>query len=293
MSHFNFRGELANLTDQHSSNINGHLLIDSEWLEEHKNHQDIILLDARAKNYEVSHIPGAYWLDVKELKEHTQKTIVHKEKLEKLLEGFGITNESTIVIYDEGSNVLATRAFYVLEYYGLRDQLKLLNGGFAVWIAEGYEVSSNLPSPRTEGSISLTANPFLITSKEDLQDGLQNAILLDTRNILEYTGEDKRANRRGGRIPGAIHKEWSDALQEVDENGVTRFKNPSALTKEFLEAGVQPSKTIIPYCQSNQRGAHTYFVLRLIGYPDIRPYEGSWDEWGNDEFTEIELFSKS
>lgn len=271
------------LTHQYSSYPNGHLLVDSEWLEEHRGGQDLILLDARVNNYEISHIPGAYWLNAKALK--AQKTIVPKEQLQQLLEGLGITNESTIVIYDEGSNVLATRAFYVLEYYGLRNQLKLLNGGFPAWIAEGYEVSSDQPTPHNEGSISLTANPLLITSKEELQSGLQNVILLDTRNILEYTGEDQRDNQRGGRIPGAIHKEWRDALQEADEKGVTRFKDNSTLEREFVEAGIQRGQTIIPYCQTNQRGAHTYFVLRLLGYPDIRPYEGSWEEWGNDEFT--------
>ncbi|NUU60085.1 sulfurtransferase [Paenibacillus agri] len=281
------------MTDQHSSYPNGHLLVDSEWLEEHRGGPDLILLDARANNYEISHIPGAYWLNVKALKEPVQKSIVPKEQVQQLLEGFGITNESTIVIYDEGNNVLATRAFYVLEYYGLRDQLKLLNGGFAAWTAEGYEVSSDQPSPRRESSISLNANPLLITSKEELQAGLQNVILLDTRNILEYTGEDQRNNRRGGRIPGAIHKEWRDALQETDERGVTRFKDNSTLEREFAEAGLQRERIIIPYCQTNQRGAHTYFVLRLLGYPDIRPYEGSWEEWGNDEFTEIELVGRS
>jgi thiosulfate/3-mercaptopyruvate sulfurtransferase len=273
------------LTDQHSSYPNGHLLVDSEWLEEHRGGQDLILLDARANNYEISHIPGAYWLNVKALK--AQKTIVPKEQIQQWLEGFGITNESTIVIYDEGSNVLATRAFYVLEYYGLQDQLKLLNGGFAAWIGEGYEVSSDQPSPRREGSISLTANALLITSKEELQAGIQNAILLDTRSESEYIGEDKRTNLRGGHIPGAIHKEWRDALQEIDEKGVTRFKDNLTLERELTEAGLQRAQTIIPYCQSNQRGAHTYFVLRLLGYPDIRPYEGSWEEWGNDESTEI------
>ncbi|MFC3745106.1 sulfurtransferase [Paenibacillus sp. GCM10012306] len=281
------------MTEQHSSYPNGHLLVDSEWLVEHRGGQDLVLLDARANNYEISHIPGAYWLNVKALKVPAQKTIVPKEQLQKWLADFGITNDSTIIIYDEGSNVLATRAFYVLEYYGLRDQVKLLNGGFAAWTAGDYEISSIQPSPRTEGSISLTATPDLITFKEDIQAGLQNATLLDTRNILEYIGEDKRNNRKGGRIPGAVHKEWRDALKDPDEHGIIVFKDNATLEKEFAEAGIQRTQTIVPYCQSNQRGAHTYFVLRLLGYPDIRPYEGSWEEWGNDEYTEIELLSKS
>lgn len=272
---------------------NGHLLIDCEWLEGHREGQDLILLDARAKNYEVSHIPGAHWLNVKALKEPARKAIVGKEQLQEVLEGFGITDESTIVLYDEGSHVLATRAFYVLEYYGLRDRVKLLNGGFGAWNVGGYEVTSIKESSRLKGVVSLAANPLLMTSKAAIQAGLPNAILLDTRSCLEFSGEDRRDNRRGGRIPGAIHKEWRDALQEPDSHGVVRFKDHAALEQAFAEAGLRRTQTIVPYCQSNQRGAHTYFVLRLLGFPDVRPYEGSWDEWGNDASTEVELLSRS
>ncbi|WP_141502041.1 sulfurtransferase [Paenibacillus luteus] len=272
---------------QYSAYKNDHLLVDNQWLAQHNHTQDIILLDARAKGYEDSHIPGAYWLDVRKLKDHAQNTIAPLDALKDLLASFGISNTSSIVVYDEGSSVLATRAFYVLEYYGLRDQVKLLNGGFAAWTAEGYEVSSEHPPVQTGIILNLTANPLLITSKENIQAEQSNRLLLDTRAALEYTGEDQRSNQKGGHIPGAIHKEWRDALETADLDGVIRFKDAPTLEREFQAAGIHPSKTIVPYCQSNQRGAHSYFVLRLLGYSDIRPYEGSWDEWGNDEHTEV------
>lgn len=266
---------------QHSPYTNEHLLVDSHWLAEHRNNQGLVLLDARATGYEDSHIPGSYWLDAKKLRDHTQNSIVPAELLKGFLTNFGITNASAIVVYDDGSSVLAARVFYVLEYYGLRDQVKLLNGGFAAWVADGYEVSKEQPFSRTGGILNLTPDPLLITYKENMQALPSHYLLLDTRTAQEYTGEDQRANRKGGHVPGAIHKEWRDALKAANKDGVVRFKDAAALNHEFQALGILPSKTIIPYCQSNQRGAHSYFVLRLIGYPDIRPYEGSWAEWGN------------
>lgn len=266
---------------QRSPYTNEHLLVDSYWLAEHRNNQSLVILDARATGYEDWHIPGSYWLDTTKLRDHTQNTIVPAELLKGLLTDFGITNASSIVVYDDGSSVLAARVFYVLEYYGLRNQIKLLDGGFAAWVAEGNEVSNEQPFSRTGSIVNLTPDPLLITSRDNIQALPNNHLLLDTRTALEYTGEDRRSNRKGGHIPGAIHKEWRDALEAADKDGVVRFKHAAALNREFQALGILPSTTIIPYCQSNQRGAHTYFVLRLIGYPDIRPYEGSWAEWGN------------
>ncbi|WP_138755319.1 sulfurtransferase [Paenibacillus sinopodophylli] len=272
---------------EHASYTNNHLLVDKGWLAEHRHEQDIVLLDARAKDYEDSHIPGAYWLDVRTLKDQASKTIAPLDTLKDLLNSFGISNSSTIIVYDDGSSVQATRAFYVLEYYGFRDQVKLLNGGYAAWLAEGFEVTREHPSARTNSKLNLTAHPLLITTKESIQAEQSNRLLLDTRTSLEYTGEDLRSNRKGGHIPGAVHKEWSDSLEAANQDGVILFKDALTLEREFQALGILPSQTIVPYCQSNQRGAHSYFILRLLGYPDIRPYEGSWEEWGNDEHTEV------
>ncbi|OBZ13545.1 sulfurtransferase [Bacillus sp. FJAT-26390] len=275
------------MTDSRDLNdLNAHLLVDPSWVEKHRRNPDIILLDARAKGYAAGHIPGAHWIDVKALKDNTSHTFAAVDALRAVLEKCGVSSGATIVVYDEGNSVLATRLFYVLEYYGLRDQVKLLNGGFAAWTAAGKEVSAEVPDAE-EGTLALFAEPLLVVTKEDIQAGLKDSLLLDTRSALEYAGADLRSNRKGGHLPGAIHKEWKEALGAADTDGVVRFKDALTLKQEFADAGINPAKTIVPYCQSNQRGAHTYFVLRLIGYPDIRPYEGSWEEWGNDEDTEV------
>ncbi|RXZ79109.1 sulfurtransferase [Paenibacillaceae bacterium] len=270
------------MTDTQTSNYpNGHLLVDTAWVDNHRHDANIVLLDARAKGYDEGHIPGAGWLDVKALKNSELYAIAAADALETLLASHGVTNDTTIVIYDEGGGVLAARAFYVLEYYGLKDRVKLLNGGYAAWIAAGKEIGLDRPLPPVKGNLTLVANNQLIVSRTDIQAGLANSVILDARSAQEYTGEDQRSNRIGGHIEGAVHKEWKDALSAADEHGVIFFKDHSVLKREFAEAGIEADKTIVPYCQTNQRGAHSYFILRLLGYEDIRPYEGSWDEWGN------------
>ncbi|WP_239616602.1 sulfurtransferase [Cohnella mopanensis] len=266
---------------------NGHLLADLEWVENNLDSHDLVLLDARAQGYEVSHIPGAIPVNVKDLRAKTRSDFAAAEDIRRLLEKWGISADSAVVVYDDGAGVAATRVFYVLEVFGLKDRVKVLNGGYTAWTAAGKPTSSEVHT-RRPASISVVANVLGSVNKFNIQAGLHQAILLDVRSGEEYSGLDKRSNRKGGRIPGAVNKEWKEALGPVDEKGVIRFKKYEDLKKEFEAAGVSQKHTIVPYCQSNQRGAHTYFALRLIGYPDVRPYEGSWEEWGNAEDTEVE-----
>ncbi|WP_240417064.1 sulfurtransferase [Paenibacillus periandrae] len=265
---------------------NGHLLVDVPWVEANLGSTEVVLLDARAKGYEAGHIPGAIHIDAKLLKNPSQYAFASEDTVKELLEQSGVSNGTTVVVYDEGSGVLATRVFYVLEYYGLRDQVKLLNGGYIAWIATGKEESEEQPFV-SKGSLTLTADKQRVTSRNNIQAGLNNSLLLDVRSREEYTGSDQRSNLKGGHIPGAIHKEWKDALAAADEQGVVRFKDYKTLQQDFAAAGLKTELTIVPYCQSNQRGAHTYFVLRLLGYSHVSPYEGSWDEWGNVAHTEV------
>ncbi|WP_054023277.1 sulfurtransferase [Bacillus sp. FJAT-28004] len=271
---------------------NEHLLVDAHWLEMHRQEPHIVLLDVRATGYEIGHISGAYWLDAKALKDSSRYTFASVDALEYLLKNAGVSNGSTIVVYDDGSGVLATRVFYVLEYYGLKDRVKILNGGYAAWAAASHETTIEVPLA-AKGTLTLSADAKLVVTKEAIQAGLDNCILVDTRSALEYSGAEQRSNRKGGHISGAIHKEWNDSLGRADQEGVVRFKAYPDLKQQFETLGIDPAKTIMPYCQTNQRGAHTYFTLRLMGYHHIRPYEGSWDEWGNDEHTVVIQSSSS
>jgi len=279
--------EVAHITNTRDLHYpNEHLLADAHWLKNHYQKPNVVLLDVRASGYESGHIPGAYWLDAKALKDSSRYTFAAADDLAYLLENVGVSNDSTIVVYDDGGGVLAARVFYVLEYYGLKDQVKLLNGGFTAWTAASYETTVDLPLP-SKGTLTLSAHSELVVTKASIQAGLDDCLLVDTRSALEYTGVDQRSNRKGGHISGAVHKEWNNSLEGADQDGVVRFKPYRDLKQQFDALGIDPAKTIVPYCQTNQRGAHTYFTLRLMGYPHLRPYEGSWDEWGNDEFTEV------
>jgi thiosulfate/3-mercaptopyruvate sulfurtransferase len=273
-------------TTNESNYPNSHLLVDVQWVEANKQSPDVILLDARAQGYEVGHIPGAIRLNAKALKDDSSCTFVSADAVRSLLEASGVSDGKIVVLYDDGSGVLATRAFYVLEYYGLKDQVKILNGGYTAWTAAAKEISSEVPHVN-KGTLTVVPDALRVVTKENIQAGLPSSLLLDVRSADEYTGADQRSNLKGGHIQGAIHKEWKEALGPASEDGVVRFKDYSSLKREFEAAGVSPEKTIVPYCQTNQRGAHTYFILRLLGYADIRPYEGSWDEWGNAEHTEV------
>ncbi|TXK81879.1 sulfurtransferase [Paenibacillus sp. N3.4] len=263
-----------------------HLLVDVDWLETNRTSPDVVILDTRAKGYEAGHIPGASWFDVKAIKDNVSKSFVSEETFREILQHNGVSDGATIVVYDDGSGVLATRAFYVLEYFGKKDQVRLVNGGFTAWVGANKEISTETPIVR-KGEVTVHADALLVMSKAEIQTEFPDRILLDVRSAEEYSGEDQRTNDKGGHIQGAIHKEWKDALAPVDEDGVVRFKDYATLREEFDAIGLQSGKTIVPYCQSNQRGAHSYFVLRLLGYTDIRPYEGSWDEWGNAEDTKV------
>ncbi|AFH63459.1 sulfurtransferase [Paenibacillus caseinilyticus] len=267
---------------------NAQLLVEPDWLEEHAASADVVLLDARAQGYGEGHIPGASWLDVKRLKDADGRTFASAEAIREALTASGVRDGRTVVVYDDGGGVTAARVFYVLEAFGWRDKVKVLNGGFAAWKAAGKAVSTDTPSVEAGSIAALTLDERRVTTKERIQAGLEGAVILDTRSREEYTGEDTRTNRKGGHIPGAVHREWKDSLLPPDENGVVRFKPAGQLLQEFEEAGVRRDRVVVPHCQSNQRGAHSYFVLRLLGYEDVRPYEGSWDEWGNAEDTEVE-----
>ncbi|WP_051314910.1 sulfurtransferase [Alteribacter aurantiacus] len=264
---------------------NGHLLVDVDWVEE--NQEDVVLVDLRREGYEGGHIPGAVHLDSGELNDPDNPIsgiLKDEDTFQELIQSLGIDNGSTVIAYDDGDSLQAARLFYALELYGHED-VRIVNGGFTAWLTEGKDVSTDAPEVET-GNFTAQLNPALQTSKEDVQNNIGNesAVILDTRSEGEYDGSDVRAER-GGHIPGAPHLEWTEALSDDD---VPYFKDPEALEEQFAAAGVDRDKTIIPYCQTNVRGAHSYFTLRLLGFDDIKPYEGSWAEWGNDPDTDIE-----
>jgi thiosulfate/3-mercaptopyruvate sulfurtransferase len=199
----------------------------------------------------------------------------------------GVTNECPVVVYDEQSGIRAARAFWFLEYFGHPD-VRMLDGGFGAWTRAGGAIRRDATVPQPS-DWHATPVPSRLATWRDVQARLgdPDAVLLDTRSDSEYEGTTIRA-RRGGAIPGAVHIEWTRAL---DQEGA--FRPPGELRRLFESAGVTPDRDVVTYCQGGYRGAHAYVALRLLGYPRVRNYLGSWREWGDREDLPIEVPTRS
>ncbi len=199
-------------------------------------------------------------------------------QLSAALSGIGVERGQTVVLYDRASNRLAARAYWVLKYYRHAD-VRVLDGGAARWTSEGGQMSGGMTEWAPSAYEAAPADPDIRTTWQHVVDRTDDpsTLMCDARSPDEYLGRDVRADR-GGHIPGAINVEWTAA---VTPDG--RFKSYGELSELYARAGFAPDKQIITYCQSGVRGAHTWFVLReLLGYPDVRNYDGSWLEYGND-----------
>src|SRR5690625_2824881 len=193
---------------------NEKLLVEANWLSEQAD--DVVIIDARSSGFEEGHIPGAVNLTAGSINDANNEVdgfLLGEEEFGELLRSVGVNDDSTIVVYDGGNALHATRIFYALEYYGLFDQVKVLNGGYLAWLTAGYDISVDPVEP-TEGNFVAKANENLVTTKDQVLEELEsdNVVILDTRSEDEFTGENPRNNKNGGHIPGAVHREWTYAL---------------------------------------------------------------------------------
>ncbi len=194
----------------------------------------------------------------------------------------GVTPERPVVVYEEDSGMRAARAFWFLEYFG-HPHASVLDGGIAAWRRAGLPTTTEAVAPHPS-TWQGTFDPSLIANWRDVRDRLGDpaAAIVDTRSDAEYRGEVVRA-KRGGAIPGAVHIEWKDNLRA---DGT--FKAPADLEEMYRNAGVTPDREVITYCQGGYRAAHAYLALKLIGYPNVRNYTGSWKEWGDRDDVPVE-----
>jgi thiosulfate/3-mercaptopyruvate sulfurtransferase len=245
-----------------------------------------LVIDLRpAEDFAAGHVPGAVHLDLWGLSLVDTDPAPLKAFMwivDHLFNLRGVDARTPVVVYDEQSGMRAARAFWFLEYFG-HPRVQVLDGGFGAWLRAALPVTREA-APPPKSSWAGVPQEHTIASWRDVKDrlGRPDVVILDTRSDAEHNGTMVRA-KRGGAIPGAVHVEWS---RNLGPGGA--FKPAGELRAMYEAAGVTPDKEVVTYCQGGYRAAHGYLALRLLGYPRVRNYTGSWKEWGDREDLPIE-----
>ena len=258
-------------------------LVDTQWLAENLNNPNvrIVEVDQNSEVYKDAHLPGAvFWNIFTDLLQPNLRVNFELTAWEKLLSNSGITPETTVVAYGSYPGVGAW-IFWLLNVFGHKN-VRVLNGGYQKWKAEGYPIAKALSTyPKTQYNLRNFDNS-LRAFTEDVQAfmGKKDCILLDVRSVEEYRGEwflnrPPKGTERAGHIPGAVHLEH---LLVFQEDGT--FKSMDQLQTLYKSQGITADQNIIPYCAIGGRSGCIWFVLKyLLGYPNVRNYDGSWNEW--------------
>lgn len=263
-------------------------LVSTQWVAEHGGDANIRLVevDVDTSAYEQGHIAGAVtWNWQSQLQQNVVRDIVARDEMETLLGGVGISPETTIILYGDNNNWFAAWAFWQLKYYGHAD-VRLMNGGRALWLAENRPVTTDVPAyPAAEYRIT-AENGELRALRDYVLQAVQSGshALVDVRSPDEFSGAlnappnlPQEGSQRNGHIPGAANIPWGQA---VNEDGT--FKSADELSQLYGAKGVDGARETIAYCRIGERSSHTWFVLsQLLGYENVRNYDGSWTEWGS------------
>ncbi len=271
-------------------------LVSTDWVAEHLNDSNVRVIESNEDPllYPSGHVSGAVEVDwVKDLNDPLRRDYLDKSGFEALASRIGVTPETTVVFYGDKSNWWATYALWVFELFG-HTNAKIMDGGRLKWVEEGRELTREKPS--------ISPTSYNAPERDDSQirafrDGVlahigENGQLVDVRSPGEFAGDllhipgyPQEGAVRGGHIPGASSCPWSRA---ANEDGT--FKNAAELSEIYLnELGLDPAEPTIAYCRIGERSSHTWFVLtNLLGFGDVRNYDGSWTEWGNSVGLPIE-----
>ena len=263
------------------------VLVGTDWVAQHLNDAAIriVEVDVDTTAYGKGHVPNAVgWAWDTQLCDTVRRDIIPKGAFEKLLGSSGIVNNTTIILYGDNNNWFAAWAFWQLKIYGHKD-VRLMNGGRKKWIAEGRDLSTDAPSAQTKTYRAKEPDFSLRAYLPEVQkaSGEKAAQLVDVRSPQEFTGELlappglPETCQRGGHVPGARNIPWGKAC---NEDGT--FKSAEDLRKLYGGEGITGEKPVIAYCRIGERSSHTWFVLTyLLGYKNVKNYDGSWTEWGN------------
>ena len=277
---------------------NPDVLVSTDWVSEHLEDPNIRILDVSEDVllYDTGHVPGSQKIDwLADLWDDTIREFVQPEELAALFDRLGISNDTTIVLYGDKNNWWAAYAFWFFKYSG-HERLKLMNGGRVKWAQENKPLTTDAPSYPKGNYTPGRRDPNLRAFKDEVLAQLDKvkagqAALVDVRSPAEFSGEKTHMPEypqegvlRGGHIPGAKNIPWAQA---VNPDGT--FKSADELKELYASKGVTEDKDVIAYCRIAERSSHSWFVLKyLLGYQNVKNYDGSWTEWGNSVGVPIE-----
>jgi thiosulfate/3-mercaptopyruvate sulfurtransferase len=275
------------MADGTNGYANPEALVSTDWLAEHLHDagQRLIEVDVDPSAYAGGHIEGAVgWDWKKDLQDSLVRDLPSREALAAKLGESGVTPDTTILLYGDNNNWFAAYAYWALKYFG-HDRVKLVDGGRVKWESETRPYTTDEPQV-TPTSYTFASDPReeLRAYRDHVLEQIGKVGLVDVRSPAEFSGQllapenlPQEGAQRGGHIPTAVNVPWGTA---VNQDGT--FKSAAELQDIYGGKGISGDKPVIAYCRIGERSAHTWFVLReLLGYSDVRNYDGSWTEWGS------------
>lgn len=264
-------------------------LVSTQWVADNLNNPAIRLVESNEDIllYDQGHIPGAIQIDwVSDLNDQLRRDYLDSVRFAELMARGGISNETTVIFYGDKNNWWACYAFWVFQLFG-HTNARIMDGGRKKWIEEGRPLSREKPSyPRAEYTArERDDKTFRAFRDQVMAHSAERLPMIDVRSPKEFSGEllhmeayPQEGALRGGHIPGAKNVPWATA---ANEDGT--FKSADELRAIYEgQVGLSPEADVVTYCRIGERSSHTWFVLRyLLGYPNVRNYDGSWTEWGN------------
>jgi len=270
--------------------LNLPLLLEPQDLQPHLGDPRLLIIDlSEPPNYGQRHVPGAVNLPYQAIiraEPPAMGLLPTEERLSQVLSAIGLTEDAHVIAYDSEGNGRAARLLWTLDVLG-HPRFSLLNGGLAAWLNAGLPVESGNVAPRPTQYQAQIRNPDAIADLEYVRNhlGKSDVVVLDARTAGEFKGADRRA-ARPGHMPGAVNLDW---MRTMDPNRDRRFLPDEQLKAMLAELGVTPDKEVITHCQTHHRSAHSYVMLKHLGFKKVRGYPGSWSEWGNRQDTPVEM----
>jgi thiosulfate/3-mercaptopyruvate sulfurtransferase len=249
---------------------------------------DLLLIDlSKPATYAKMHIPGAVHLDYAQitmLRKPVMGLLPDADTLSRVFSGLGLRPNTPVVAYDDEGGGRAARLLWTLDAIG-HPQSQLLNGGLHAWVNENH-LRDNTPVQATPSVYQVTLDNTPIADRAFILQHLDDpaVALLDSRSAEEFRGEKKFA-ARAGHIPGAVNLDW---LLLMDKSRNLRLRPEAELHALLEERGIRKDQTVVTYCQTHHRSALTYFVLKALGFANVKGYPGSWSDWGNCDDTPVE-----